>query len=397
MLSIFADKVEDSMEVFMDDFSVVGDTFEVCIEHLGRVLQRCVETNLVLNLEKCHFMFKEGIVLGHKISGEGIQLDQDKVEVIAKLPSPILVKGVWSFLGHVGFYRWLIKDFSNVAYPLLSAPIIVTLDWSVPFKLMYDASGVALGAILGQRKDKLFHLVYYASKTLNVAQKNYTLTEQELLVVVYAFEKFIAYLLGTKVVVHTYHDAIRYFMFKKDVNPRLIQWVLLLKEFDFEVKDRKGCENQVADHFSRLETNVVVSGERDIEEVFPNKLVMVVSHGNPPCYADFTNYVLCGILPDGLNFYQQNRLLFDWKNYFWDEPYIFWECANHIIRRCVAEVDVNAILDDCHASPVGGHHMECVGPLKCFKVVIIGRRYTKMRIPLLKNVFSSKIKESIFW
>ena len=106
---------------------------------------------------------------------------------------------------------------------------------------------------MGQRRNKILHPIYYASKSLNEAQKNYTVTEQELLAVVFAFEKFRSYLLGTRVIVHTDHSALRYLMAKKDVKPRLIRWVLLMQEFDFEVLDRKGTENQVADHLSRLE------------------------------------------------------------------------------------------------------------------------------------------------
>ena len=118
---------------------------------------------------------------------------------------------------------------------------------------MCDASGVALGVVLGQRRDKILHPIYYASKALNEAQKNYTVTEQELIAVVFAFEKFCSYFLGTRVIVHTDHFALRYLMAKKDAKTRLIRWVLLLQEFDFEVIDRKGTENQVADHLSRLE------------------------------------------------------------------------------------------------------------------------------------------------
>ncbi|WMV32949.1 hypothetical protein MTR67_026334 [Solanum verrucosum] len=175
-------------------------------------------------------MAKKGIVLRHKISGEGIQVYQAKAEVIAKLAPPILVKeSVFEF------DESCVKAFLCLKENLVLAPIIGALDWIVPFELICDASSVVLGVVFGQRKGNLFHTVYYARKTLNVAQRDYTVTEQELLAVVYAFEKFRAYLLGT-VVVHTNHSVICYLMAKKNAIPRLIRWVLLLKEFDFEAK-----------------------------------------------------------------------------------------------------------------------------------------------------------------
>ena len=217
MIAIFSDMVENFIEVFMDDFSVFGHSFDNCLHNLSLVLQRCKDTNLVLNWEKCHFMVQEGIVLGHRISAKGIEVDRAKVEVIEKLPPPTTVKGVRSFLGHAGFYRRFIKDFSKITKPLCSllvknaqfdfssdclqafnllkekltsAPIICVPDWSLPFEVMCDASDYAIGAILGQRKNKLLHVIYYASRTLTDAQLNYATTEKELLTVVFAFDKF---------------------------------------------------------------------------------------------------------------------------------------------------------------------------------------------------------------
>ncbi|GKB38241.1 hypothetical protein Tco_0883183 [Tanacetum coccineum] len=118
MTAIFHDMVEDFMEVFMNDFSVFGNSFDQCLNNLDKMLGRCEETNLVLNWEKCHFMANEGIVLGHKISGKGIEVDKAKIDVIAKLPYPTNVKGVRGFLGHAGIYRRFIKDFSMISKPM---------------------------------------------------------------------------------------------------------------------------------------------------------------------------------------------------------------------------------------------------------------------------------------
>ena len=205
MMAIFSDMVEKTIEIFMDDFSVMGNSFDNCLANLRAVLARCEETNLVLNWEKCHFMVQEGIVLRHRISARGIEVDRAKIEAIEKLPPPSSVKGIRSFLGHAGFYRRFIKDFSQIAKPLsnllvqgipfefdsqwlqaftvlkdklISAPIVVAPDWSFPFELMCDASDYAIGAVLGQKREKIFQVIYYASRTLNDAQLNYATTEK---------------------------------------------------------------------------------------------------------------------------------------------------------------------------------------------------------------------------
>ncbi|KAH9781044.1 hypothetical protein KPL71_008308 [Citrus sinensis] len=223
MMSIFFDMVEQTLEVFMDDFLVFGEAYNDCLHNLEEVLKRCEMTNLVLNWEKCHFMVQQGIVLGHKVSKNGIEVDKAKIEVIDKLPPPTSVKGIRSFLGHAGFYRRFIKDFSKVAKPLCSllehdkhfhfdkdclqafgelkkalitAPVVISPDWTLPFELMCDASDHSVGAVLGQRKDKVFHSIYYASKTFTPTQINYTTIEKELLAVVFAFDKFRTYLVA---------------------------------------------------------------------------------------------------------------------------------------------------------------------------------------------------------
>ena len=227
---------------------------------------RCEETNLVLNWDKCHFMVKEGIVLGHRISERGIEVDRAKVETIEKLLPPSSVKGIRSFLGHTSFYRRFIKNFSKIAKPLsnllvqgapfqfddqclqaflflkqnlVSTPIIVATNWNLPFELMCDVSDYAIGAVLGQKMDITFQVMYYVSRTLNDAQLNYATTEKELLAIMFTFDKFRPYLIGNKVIVHTDHSAIKYLMTKKDAEPRLIRGVLLLQEFDLEIKDKK--------------------------------------------------------------------------------------------------------------------------------------------------------------
>ena len=118
MLSIFSDLVERIMEVYMDDIIVYGRSFEECMVNLETVMHRCIEKNLVLNLEKCHFMVNPGIVLGHIILEKGIEVDKEKIDMISKMPSPTNVKTVRQFLGHTCFYRRFIMDFSKIVKPL---------------------------------------------------------------------------------------------------------------------------------------------------------------------------------------------------------------------------------------------------------------------------------------
>nr|GFA95468.1 DNA-directed DNA polymerase [Tanacetum cinerariifolium] len=257
MMAIFHDMIEKTMEVFMDNFFVFGNSFSTCLTNLENMLKTCDGTMLALNWEKSHFMVKEGIVLGHKISKKGIEVDKAKIEVILKLPHPTTVKGIRSFLGHAGFYR----------------------------------------AVLGQRSEKHFRPIHYASKTMNQAEANYTTTEKEMLAVVYAFKKF--------------------------QNP---------------------YEN--------------VFDPKEINETFPLESLNKVAHKDPstPWFADLANYHARNFIIKGMTSQQKKKFFKDARHYFWDNPYLFRTCADQIIRRCVAGKEAIDILNACHSGPIGGHY-----------------------------------------
>nr|GEW82613.1 hypothetical protein [Tanacetum cinerariifolium] len=265
--------------------------WRVCIDY-QRMLKRCEDTNLFLNWEKS--LVKEGIVLGHKFSKQGIKVDKSKVDVITKLPHPTTVQGIRSFLGHVGFYHRFIKDFLKIARSmtrllekdtpfifsqecveafqtlkrkLTEAPILIASDWDMPFELMCDASDFAIGAVLGQRQDKHFRPIHYASKTLT-------------------------------------------------------------EEFTFKVIDTKGAENLAAYHMSRLENpHQNVLDPKEINESYPLETLNLKS-----------------------------KFFKDVKHYFWDDPYLFKNCAYQVIRRCVSGQEADEILKGCHYGPTEGEN-----------------------------------------
>ncbi|GJU94951.1 reverse transcriptase domain-containing protein [Tanacetum coccineum] len=232
--------------------------------------------------EKCHFMVKEEIMLGHKVSGAGLEVNRAKINVISKLSPPTNIKGVRSFLGHAGFYRSFIKDFSNIARPitkllekdtpfefndecqkafdllkekLTCAPVIVSPNWNLSFELMCDASDFAVGAVLGQKD-----------------------------------------------------------------------------EFDIEIKDIKGTKNVAVDHLSRIE-NDESSDDSEVDDNFPRETLMEINTKDEPWFADFANYLVADIIPKGMTYQQKKKFFSDLKHYFWEEPYILKVCSDGIIRR----------------------------------------------------------------
>ena len=164
------------------------------------------------------------------------------------------------------------------------------------------------------------HAIYYASRTMNETQLNYTTTEKELLVVIFALDKFRSYLIGNKVIIHTDHAALKYLLNKANAKPRLIRWILLLQEFDIEIKDKKGVENVVADHLSRI----VVNSDKKHEMINENFLdEQLFTFKSVPWFADFANYCAKGVIPTDLSFQEKKKFLSDCRQYFWDDPYLF--------------------------------------------------------------------------
>jgi hypothetical protein len=377
VLGIFSDMLNDSMEIFMDDFTPYGVSFQEALENLEKVLKRCIQAQLSLSTEKCHMMMSEGVVLGHFISSQGIQVDPSKIQVIKNLPTPKTQTEVRSFLGHVGYYRRFIKNFSKIASPLFvlmmknvefkwtkfcqeafstlkhqlsTAPILRGPDWTLPFHISSDASDTAIGAVLGQEEDHLPYAIYFISKNMSPAELNYTVTEKEFLAVIYAINKFRHYITGYSTFFHTDHSVIKYLMNKPITNARVTRWLLLLQEFDITIVDRPGKENVVADFLSRLTLN----DDNLVDDSFPDEYLFAVS-AHSPWYADIANYLVAGKFPSHLSYRKKKSIVHQSARYSWISGYLFHTGADQEIRRCVREDEVYDILKACHDDPCGGH------------------------------------------
>ncbi|RVW34234.1 hypothetical protein CK203_117214 [Vitis vinifera] len=257
------------------------------------------------------------IVLGHIISEKGIEVDKAKVELIVKLPSPTTVKGVRQFLGHAGFYRRFIKGFSSLSKPLCE---LLAKD----AKFIWDESDFAIGAVLGQREYGKPYVIYYANKTLNKL-KGITQLQRK--------------------------NSLKYLLTKQDAKARLIRWILLLQEFDLQIKDKKGVENVVADHLSRL---VIAHNSHllPINDDFPEESLMFLV--KTPWYAHIANYLVTGEIPSEWNAQDRKHFFAKIHAYYWEEPFLFKNCVDQIIRKCVPEDEQQGILSHCHENACGG-------------------------------------------
>jgi len=305
------------------------------------------------------------------------RVDKAKIVVIKQLPPPVNIKRIQSFLAHSGFYHRFIRNFSQIARQmtrllakdapfefddeclesfntlkeaLTSAPIIQPSDWSLPFEIMCDASDYAVDAVLGQTKHKMHHAIAYASKTMTEAQLNYATTKKELLALVFAIDKFRYYLVGAKIIVYSDHAALKYLLTKKDVKPRLIRWILLLQEFDLEIKDKKGLENPIADHLSRMYFKE--PQELPINDSLRDDMLFKVTKTDP-WYANIVNFMVVGYVPRGEN---KKRHIYESRLHIWDPPYLFRVCSDRLLRRCVPVEEGIQIIQKWNSSSYEGHY-----------------------------------------
>ena len=378
MMTIFKDFLRDFMEIFIDDFCVYGLGADHP-EHLRKTFERCRWAGLSLQAEKCFLAMTEGILLGHKISKKGIEVDYDKIAVVLSLEVPTNLKELRGFLGCVGYYRRFIEGYSKIATSLtkllqkdvpyewneerqaafltlkerlMQAPVLQPPDWSKSFHVDVDVSKFCIGLVLGQKDEgSKDHPIYYASRQLNPAEKNYSTTEREALGIIYACKKFRHYLLGYKTIFHTDHNALKYMFNQADLSGRIARWVLLLQEFDFEVQVKPGKAHVNADYLSRL---TGVGPEDKIEDTFPDENLFHIE-GEDSLYFDIVQFLISGLFPRTMSVEQKSVFLHKVGPYTLIKNVLYKLTPDMKLKRCLERREIPRVISALHEGNAGGH------------------------------------------
>ena len=292
MNEILKDWLDEFVVVYIDDIMIYSKTFEEHLEHIEKILKKLREVNLMLKLSKCKWGERNIEFLGHVVGNDGLKPDPRKIDKIKNLPIPTTQKGVRSVLGLCGYYRKFVKGFSKIAKPLnellkkgkqfewtesqqkafeelkeklIQYPILSYPDYEKEFILITDASGRGLGAVLSQLNgDGKEIVIAYASRSLVQAEKNYPITDQECLAIMWAIEHFHKYLIGKKFMIITDHSALKTLKTAKiPTKGRRARWIMELQQYDFEIKHRSGKENSNADGLSRLINTEELESDED--------------------------------------------------------------------------------------------------------------------------------------
>lgn len=303
--------------VYLDDIIIATPTFSLHLTILEKVFSRLKSANLTVNLKKCEFCRPSLRFLGFVVDSQGLRTDPEKVSAIVNYPTPKTTTEIKRLIGLVSWYRRFIKDFSTIAAPingllhgrkkgqkivwsdeaesaftqiktrLSSAPVLASPDFSKPFVIQCDASDVGLGAVLYQECDGLEHPVAYASRSLTISERKWSVTERELIAVIFGIEKFRSYVEGSHFVVETDHASLIWLQNLNNPSGRLTRWAVKLSQFDFTIKHRKGSSNVVADALSRSVADVSVL---DVSQFKPDawyRSMMDKVQKNPELYPSF--------------------------------------------------------------------------------------------------------------
>lgn len=406
--NVLGPDLEPYVFVYLDDIILVTPTFEKHVEVLSEIFKRVREAKLTLNKEKCTFCRQELKYLGYVVSERGLHVDPDKVKSIVDLPVPRNQKEVRQFCGTASWYRRFIKDFAGRMYPLtsllkrrsqfkwtpeadiafqdikaclISAPILTCPDFTHPFAISCDASGYGIGAVLSQNNDVGEVVVAYASRTLSNQEQKYSATERECLAVIFAVEKFRAYVEGTKFTVITDHYSLLWLNNLKDPVGRLARWALRLQPYDFELKHRKGQENVVPDMLSRS-TPVKDEPNSEIEVVCAS--LEIPANITDKWYTDMLKRI-----NEKKDEFQQWRVEGNqlWKNLGELEP-----LSQEATWRLVIPKEFRSkTIEECHNPPTCGHQ----GVLKTYKRMQQKFYWPKMRKDIASYIAKCQICQRI--
>lgn len=343
-------------------------------------MERCRAARLALNPKKCRFMVPQGKLLGHIVYKAGLKTDPDKVRVIVQMEAPENVTGVKSFLGHVGYYRRFIKIFSQVSYPLdllmrkgqpfvwaeeqekafrelkewlVSSPILMYPDWDKEFHVHVDASNFAIGATLAQvGAHGLDHPVFFASRLLSKAERNYSTTKREALGMVYAVQKFRHYLLAMPFTFYVDHQALMYLVNKLIIQGRVSRWLLLLQEFTFTIIVRPRKSHVIANQLFRIQSGE--PAEDGVNEDFPNAHLFQIAILSS-WYEKIEDYLSTSTFPSDMPPAERRKIVLKSKTFQLINGLLHKMGPDQILRRCVVEEEIPGVLKEAHEGLAGGH------------------------------------------
>ena len=388
IMEIFGEFIPAFMQVFLDDFVVYSREGDH-LQYLRLCLEKCRVYRLSLNPAKCVFGVSSGALLGHIVSKDGIAVDPDKVKAILEAPAPTTAKALSRFLGQIRWHSRMLRYLADLATPLHAAvhrtpfqwtdtedtayralkvllsqaPVVQPPDWSKEFHVFVDTSDIAIGSALMQLTEpKWYRPVYYASRKLSQAERNYSTTEREALGMIYNVTKFRHYLLGRKFSFHVDHSALLYLVSKASLTGKLARWTLLLQEFEFEIFHRPGIQHAVADYLSRLDSGETGDGvpdefpDAELFRVTAEKATDGTVAEEDKWLTNMHQFLSTGLPPEEMNRDERKRLVVQSRHFCLLRDTLYHKGADGIWRRAVRSDEKDIIMREAHCGVAGGHY-----------------------------------------